>query len=60
MAKQPSANPTYKLTYFNVQALAEPVRMLLSYGGIKFEDVRIEKEDWPALKPSKLLLLSWN
>lgn len=52
MAKQPSAKPTYKLTYFNVQALAEPTRMLLSYGGIPFEDVRIEKDNWPALKPS--------
>jgi glutathione S-transferase len=51
MAKQPSANPTYKLTYFNVQALAEPIRMLLSYGNIQFEDVRIEKDAWPALKP---------
>lgn len=55
MATQPSASPTYKLTYFNIQGLAEPIRMLLSYGGIKFEDVRIEKDkDWPALKPSKL------
>lgn len=56
MAKQPSANPTYKLTYFNVQALGEPTRLLLSYGGIKFEDVRIEQSTWPALKPSKW----WN
>lgn len=54
MAKQPSSNPTYKLTYFNIQLLGEPIRMLLSYGGLNFEDVRIEQEDWPALKPSKL------
>lgn len=52
MAKQPSANPTYKLTYFNVQALAEPIRLLLSYGGKTFEDVRVEREKWPALKPN--------
>jgi len=44
--------PTYKLTYFNVKALAEPIRFLLSYGGVEFEDYRIEKEDWPQLKPS--------
>lgn len=44
--------PTYKLTYFNVKALAEPIRFLLSYGGIEFEDVRFEREDWPELKPN--------
>jgi len=44
--------PQYKIIYFNVKALAEPMRFLLSYGNIDFEDVRIEKEDWPALKPS--------
>lgn len=47
--------PEYKIIYFNVKALAEPMRFLLSYGNIKFEDVRIEKEDWPALKPSELI-----
>lgn len=45
--------PQYKVIYFNVKALAEPMRFLLSYGNIDFEDVRVEKEDWPALKPSK-------
>jgi hypothetical protein len=45
--------PTYKLTYFNVKALGEPIRFLLSYGGIEFEDHRIEKEEWPQLKPCK-------
>lgn len=56
MAAQPSANPTYKLYYFNVKALGEPIRMLLAYGGIKFEDVRVAfEEEWPALKPSTCL-----
>lgn len=45
--------PAYKLTYFNVKALAEPIRFLLSYGGVEFEDYRIEKEEWPQLKPCK-------
>jgi len=44
--------PQYKIIYFNVKALAEPMRFLLSYGNIDFEDVRIEKENWPALKPT--------
>lgn len=43
----------YVLTYFNIKALGEPIRLLLSYGKIDFEDRRIEKEDWPKVKPSK-------
>jgi len=42
--------PTYKVTYFNVKALGEPIRMLLSYLGEDFEDIRINGEDWPKLK----------
>ncbi|GFG30349.1 hypothetical protein Cfor_10064 [Coptotermes formosanus] len=42
----------YKLTYFNVKATGEPIRFLLSYGGIEFEDYRIEREQWPQIKPS--------
>lgn len=45
--------PQYKVMYFNVKALAEPMRFLLSYGNIEFEDVRVTPEDWPTLKPSK-------
>jgi len=44
--------PTYKLTYFNVAALGEPIRFLLSYGGVEFEDHRIDSEEWAQLKPS--------
>jgi hypothetical protein len=43
----------YKLTYFNVKATGEPIRFLLSYGGIEFEDYRIEREQWPQIKPCK-------
>lgn len=46
---------TPKLTYFNIKGLAEPIRLLLKYGDIEFEDVRIEKDKWPEIKPSKLL-----
>jgi hypothetical protein len=45
--------PTYKLTYFNVKGLGEPIRFLLSYGGVEFEDHRLEGEEWPKLKPCK-------
>jgi len=44
--------PAYKLTYFPVKALGEPIRFLLSYGGIEFEDDRFNQEDWPKLKPT--------
>lgn len=45
--------PDYKVYYFNVKALGEPLRFLLSYGNLPFDDVRITREEWPALKPSK-------
>lgn len=46
--------PTYKFTYFNSKALGEPIRLLLSYGKLDFEDVRINfATEWPALKSSE-------
>lgn len=42
----------YTLFYFNVKALAEPLRYLFAYGGIEYEDVRVTRDEWPALKPS--------
>jgi glutathione S-transferase len=42
----------YKLTYFNGRGRAEIVRLIFAAGGVKYEDVRIEKANWPALKPS--------
>lgn len=42
----------YKLTYFNITGFAEPIRYLFNYGGIKFEDVRVEFDEWEAVKPS--------
>lgn len=44
---------TYKLTYFNLSARAEPIRFLLSYLNIDFEDNRFEFEQWPSIKPSE-------
>lgn len=53
MSGQPSENPKFKLVYFNVTALGEPLRFLFAYGGIEYEDVRVDPADWPALKASK-------
>ncbi|KAK5639828.1 hypothetical protein RI129_010639 [Pyrocoelia pectoralis] len=44
--------PMYKLTYFNVMARVEPIRFLLSYGNIEFEDIRIAQENWSKIRPS--------
>ncbi|XP_068085035.1 glutathione S-transferase-like isoform X1 [Anabrus simplex] len=44
--------PKYKLTYFDIKGLAEPIRYLLSYGGVDFEDNRISKDEWAKMKPS--------
>ncbi|CAK1587226.1 unnamed protein product [Parnassius mnemosyne] len=43
--------PKVTLTYFNVKGLGEGIRMLLAYGDQEFEDKRITKDEWPALKP---------
>jgi hypothetical protein len=41
----------YTLTYFNVEALGEPIRLLLSYGKVNFVDNRIDFEkDWAKFK----------
>nr|XP_033335198.1 glutathione S-transferase-like [Megalopta genalis] len=42
--------PSYKLTYFNLTSLGEPIRFLLHQSGIEFEDKRVEFEEWPELK----------
>ena len=42
--------PDYKLTYFNVKGVSEPIRYLFAFAGVDFEDDRIEKENWPKIK----------
>lgn len=41
-----------KLTYFDIEGLAQASRNTLAYGDIKFEDVRIDREEFDAMKTS--------
>merc|ERR1712212_1021644 len=41
-----------KLIYFNSKGRAETTRLILAQAGVSYEDKRIEKEEWPALKAS--------
>merc|ERR1711862_708421 len=61
--------PNVKLTYFNLRARGEPCRLLLAYGGIKYEDERISPpwdptSTWSTLKPTtpfgQLPILNWD
>ena len=46
-----------KLIYFNGRGRGEPARLILAQAGVEYEDERIEFEDWPALKPSKMFCI---
>lgn len=40
-------NMAKKLHYFNLNALAEPIRYILHYTKQEFEDIRHDHESWP-------------
>ncbi|KAE8747766.1 Glutathione-S-transferase S-1-like [Frankliniella occidentalis] len=42
--------PKYKLHYFDVTALGEPIRFLLSYGNLDWEDIRYDDAKWAESK----------
>ena len=41
----------YKLIYFNARGGAEFIRLILAQAGVEYQDVRIEGEQWPHLRP---------
>lgn len=45
--------PQYKLSYFDVRALAEPIRLLFAFQGVEYTDERIQRDNWPAIKDTK-------
>eukprot|EP00440_Ansanella_granifera_P040228 gb/GFBE01043634.1/.p2 GENE.gb/GFBE01043634.1/~~gb/GFBE01043634.1/.p2 ORF type:complete len:227 (-),score=69.34 gb/GFBE01043634.1/:115-795(-) len=42
----------YKLQYFGIPALAEPIRILLHLGKFDWTDDRIDFKEWPNIKPT--------
>eukprot|EP00927_Polykrikos_kofoidii_P020355 TRINITY_DN1963_c0_g1_i4.p1 TRINITY_DN1963_c0_g1~~TRINITY_DN1963_c0_g1_i4.p1 ORF type:complete len:218 (+),score=43.98 TRINITY_DN1963_c0_g1_i4:68-721(+) len=44
--------PSISLTYFDIEAVAEKVRLALVMTGTDFEDKRIKFDEWTALKPT--------
>jgi glutathione S-transferase len=44
--------PAYKLTYFNGRGRAEIVRLVFAAAGVEYEDIRLERADWPTIKPT--------
>lgn len=41
-----------KLTYFDLNGRAEIIRLVLTWLGKEFEDVRIPRDKWPEIKPT--------
>ncbi len=49
---------SYKLTYFAVRGIVEPIRMMLTDNEIPFIDDRIAtREEWPKMKSNFVSLL---
>ena len=43
--------PKIKLTYFDIEGVAEPVRLAFALAGVDFEDDRVKFPQWAELKP---------
>ncbi len=40
----------YKLTYFNLRGVAEPIRLIFKYANVALEDVQIDCKKWNDVK----------
>lgn len=44
--------PSYKFTYFNGRGRAETARIIFAQAGVKYEDVRVNEEEFSKIKPT--------
>jgi glutathione S-transferase len=51
--------PKYKLMYFNVRGAAEVSRLALAAAGVKYEDIRIEREEWNSKHKASKYGVAW-
>ena len=51
--------PAYKLTYFDIRARGEPIRVILKLAGVEYEETRIPfaSEEWTRLKKGTSIFL---
>jgi prostaglandin-H2 D-isomerase / glutathione transferase len=47
-----SSKTIIKLTYFDIEGVAEAVRLALELSNAPYDDIRIPFSDWPAFKPT--------
>jgi len=47
-----SEQPQYKLTYFDLRAIGEPIRFMFVYKQVEFENDEVNHLEWPSIKPS--------
>ena len=45
-----------KLIYLNAKGRAEVIRLVLAQAGVEYEDYRFEREQWPEIKKSGIVL----
>ena len=48
--------PKYKLTYFDLEARGELIRLIFAAAKVEYEDHRISLDEWPKFKSSYNLL----
>lgn len=48
-----SSSETYKMTYLSHRGMAEPIRLMFAYAGVKYTDERLTHESLPARKPGE-------
>lgn len=53
------ADSTYKLIYFDIRGMAECIRYMFAYFDVEFEDSRIAREDWLAIKERTVHPINW-